>query len=269
MRKRLGYGLLFLALLLLAAISQWPAATLASLLERASNDRWRLTSPSGSIWHGAGMLLARADKNTPWRNIQNITWQIRPAELLRGRLVADISPEQGRLRLSAGISGLQAENVELRLPASAIAPLLPGALSRYRWQGMLRADGERFDCNWAGSDCQGRLEVFWREASLGEIPGIVLGDYHITLTGQGPATQIELQTLRGQLQIDGKGELTAADGLHFSGLASAPSVPIAAMAPLTADPTLDDMPNPLAALLNTLGRPTGDGKYLLEYRQTR
>lgn len=266
MRKRLAYGLLFLVLLLAAAISQWPAASLATLLARASNDQWRLASPSGSIWRGAGMLLARAGQSAPWRNVQNIAWQVRASELLRGRLVVNLAPEQGRLRLVAGMSGFQAEDIELTLPAEAIAPLLPGALGRYDWHGMLQTSGQGFACNWRRTDCRGRLEIFWRDASLAEIPGVVLGDYRIELDGQGAATQIQLQTLRGHLQIDGSGELTAGSGLRFSGLASAP---LATEFALDAARLGDRLPNPLAALLNTLGRPAGNGKYLLEYRQTR
>jgi general secretion pathway protein N len=268
MRKHLAYSLLFICLLLLALLSQWPASSLATLLARASNNQWQLATPSGSIWNGAGMLLARASPNAPWRNVQNLHWQVQPLALLRGRLSVDLQPEQGQLQLNAGPSGLQANDITLQVPAEAIAPLLPGAFGRYSWHGLLQISGRQFTCNWARTDCQGQMEILWRDAAVAEIPGVILGDYQITVLGQGAATQIQLQTLRGPLQLAGNGEFTADRGLQFSGLASVPNLP----APEQLAAALGNhnpLPNPLAALLGTLGSPTSDGKYRLEYRQTR
>ncbi|MBV2234662.1 MAG: type II secretion system protein N [Sterolibacterium sp.] len=275
MRKSLGYGLLFLCLLLLAAISQWPAASLASLLTRISNDQWHLEAPTGTLWRGSGMLLARAGKNTPWRKLQNLHWQIHASELLHGRLTIRLTPEQGQLLLVARPAGLQIEDIDLRLPAETIAPLLPGAFGRYDWHGQLHASSQRFSCNWQRNDCQGQLEIFWRDAAVAEIPGIVLGDYRIHLTGQGEQSQIHLETLRGALQITGNGTLSARNGLDFSAQASVPGLGDAGSRILGSETLinrsdrLDQRPSPLASLLETLGRPTADGRYLLEYHQTR
>lgn len=268
MRKRLTYSLLFFVLLALALLSQWPAASLASLLQRASNDQWRLTSTSGSIWRGAGMLMARAGQGAPWRNVQNLSWQVRPLALLRGRLVIDLLPEQGQLRLTARPSGLQAEQLEMTLPAEAIAPFLPGAIGRYDWHGMLQLNSTQFACNWDRSDCHGQLQVAWQAASVAEIPGITLGDYQILLNAQGAQTQLQLETLQGRLQLTGEGVLTAATGLNFTGLAALPELDKLAHGLSGQSTAAIQPPQPLAELLATLGRPDGQGRYLLEYRQT-
>ncbi len=251
MRARLAYPGCFLALLLGAAVIQWPAAALAPWLEQASGGLWRLAAAEGSIWRGAGMLLVRSSGNGPWRNAQSIRWTVLGRELWLGRVAIDLALEQGALRLVATPEGLAAENFDATLPAGGIGALLPGALGRYDWTGILRAKGAKFACTWGARQCNGAAELLWNDMTVTEISGPPLGDYQLRLFGEGPTLRINLATLRGRMQLTGHGELAAGGKLNFSGEA------------WTADGQ-----ESLNNLLGTLGRPAGGGKYRIEYRET-
>ena len=177
MRARLAYPAWFLALLLVAAVIQWPAAWLAPWLDSASGGKSRLAAASGSLWHGAGALLVRTGSNAAWRNVQSITWNVHGSELLRGRLAIDIAPEQGETRVVATPGGFAVEQLDATLPVSEIASLLPGALGRYGWTGMLHARGAQFACGWTLRECHGEIELLWNDAAVAEVPGPALGDY--------------------------------------------------------------------------------------------
>lgn len=241
---------IFILLFLLAVALQWPATWLAPLIDRASNGHWRLTAVEGRPWNGTGTLLVRAGDSTPWRIAQNVRWQLLWRELLRGRIAADLGMEQGGLRLAASAGGFAVEHVDATLPAAEIAPQLPGALGRYGWSGTLHAQGAGYRCNWSGESCNGDIDLLWNDAAVAEISGPALGDYHLHLVGEGTTLRVDLATLRGRLQLNGSGEISA-KAVHFNGEASATGADAKA----------------LDALLNTLGRPSGvPGKYLIEYR---
>lgn len=250
MRARFAYPGCFLALLLAAAIIQWPAAALAPWLERASGGLWRLAGAEGTLWRGAGMLLVRSSGDGLWRNAQSIRWSVPGRELLAGRLAIDLALEQGALRLIATPEGLAAEGFDATLPAGGIGALLPGALGRYDWTGILHAKGTNFACTWGARQCSGAAELLWSDATVTEISGPALGDYQLRLVGEGPKLRIDLATLRGRMQLTGHGELAAGGRLSFRGEAWAA-----------------DGQESLNNLLGTLGRPVGGGKYRIEYRE--
>ena len=94
------------------------------------------------------------------------------------------------------------------------------------------------------------IDLLWNDAAVAEISGPALGDYHLHLVGEGTTLRVDLATLRGRLQLNGSGEISA-KAVRFNGEASATGADAKA----------------LDALLNTLGRPSGmPGKYLIEYR---
>lgn len=251
MRLRLaGIGLLVL-FFLLAAVMLWPATALAPWVERASNGHWRLASAEGSIWNGSGMLLAHSGDSTSWHIAQNIRWRLRWSELWRGRIGVDATFEQGNSLIAVTAEGISVEQLDAILPAPVLLVLLPGALGRYNWGGNLRLSGNAFRCAWHGYACAGEIKLLWNDAEVAEVPGNTLGDYRFRLVGESQALRVDLATLRGRLQINGSGEITAR-GLRFKGEAAATG------------------PNATAldAMLNTLGRPAGTpGKYLIDYRE--
>lgn len=73
---------LILALLVLLLFT--PAGAISMGLERSSGDA-RLLAPSGKIHRGSGQLMIKH------HNWGEVSWQLRPARLLRGRLEADFA----------------------------------------------------------------------------------------------------------------------------------------------------------------------------------
>jgi len=251
MRLRLADFGIFILLFLLAVALQWPATWLAPWIDRGSNGHWRLGGVEGHPWNGSGILLVRAGDTAPWRIAQSVRWQLLWSELAAGHLAVDLSLEQGGLRLVASGSGFAVEQIRVSLPAAEVTSQLPGALGRYGWSGTLSASSAGYRCNWSAQNCNGEIDLLWNDAAVTEIPGPALGDYRLHLVGEGPTLHVDLATLRGRLQLNGSGEVSA-KSVRFSGEASA---------------TGPDAET-LGALLNTLGRPAGvPNKYLIEYRE--
>lgn len=251
MRLRLADFGIFILLLLLAVAVQWPGTWLAPWIDRSSNGHWRLAGVEGHPWNGNGILLVRAGDTAPWRIVQSVRWQLRWSELLAGRFAVDLAMEHGGLRLVASGGGFALEQIEVTLPAAEVAPQLPGALGRYGWSGALHAHGAGYRCSWGMRNCSGEIDLLWNDAAVTEIPGPALGDYRLHLVGEGATLRVDLVTLRGRLQLNGNGEISA-KSVRFNGEASATGADSEA----------------LDALLNTLGRPTGvPNKYLIEYHE--
>ncbi|TRZ97491.1 MAG: hypothetical protein D4R84_05175 [Rhodocyclaceae bacterium] len=210
-------GILFF---LLAAAILWPAASLAPWIESVSQGKLRLASAEGRLWNGNGVLLARTGDSASWRNAQNIRWQVRWSELWRGRVGVEAGFEKGDALVMLGPTGLSIEELDATLSASLIGAMLPGALGRFGWAGSLNARGKNFSCAWQSQNCQGEIEVLWKDAAVAEIPGGDLGDYRIRLVGEGQTLRFDLATLGGRLQITGSGEVSAT-ALRFNGEAGA------------------------------------------------
>lgn len=255
MRLRPGFALLFLLLLTTACLLQWPAAWLAPRLEEISHQRWRLAAASGTLWNGSGVLMTLAPTLGDWRNVQSIHWQLRGNALWRGQLGIDLQTEHGHAHLQLSPRGLSVENFDLALPADEIIGQLSGAFGRYGWGGRLHLQGKHLACDWQRKDCRGEADIFWKDATAREIPGPLWGDYRLRILGEGPALRIDVSTSQGRLKLTGHGELAHTGKLNLS---------------IEADVHAQNADTPqdtsLERLLASLGRPRGDGKYRLEYR---
>jgi len=259
MPSKLTYAAVFAAFSLPAIVFQWPAAWLQGRLEQASRGRWSLTAAEGTIWNGgATLLLAEAagggDERFDarrWRAVQNIHWKLRWNEVWLGHLTFDTTLERGSVTVSINGSEVSLEKLEAQLPAMLLGGLISGPLGRYGWGGTLHTRAAAFRCSTHSTDCRGEIELIWRDASVAEIPGPVLGSYRLGVVGEGPSVHFDLSTQEGRLQVNGHGE-AGAGGLRFSGDAAA----------VGADS------GQLNAQLRTLGRPAGvPGKYIIEYRE--
>ena len=181
MRLRLlGFTLLILFFLLAAAVL-WPATALAPWVERVSNGHWRLANAEGSLWNGNGILLAHSADSTAWHIAQNIRWQLRWGELWRGRLAVESTYDQGNSLIALTPDSLAIEQIDVTLPAPMLLVLLPGALGRYGWAGVIHARGSAFRCAWQNYSCVGEIELLWSDAAVAEVPGSKLGDYRFRL----------------------------------------------------------------------------------------
>ncbi len=255
-RQRYCLTFIFLFLLGLALLVQWPATAVSSWMESQTQGRWRLSSAQGTVWQGSGLLLMRSSEKAAWRALMNLNWHIHAAELLRGRLSIDFQPEQGQMHLVATPSGFRVESLATTLSASALTPLLPGALGRYHWDGQLHTRSSAFACGWQTKNCQGEIEILWDNAGVSEIVGPPLGNYRLILTNNESRTHLSIDTREGRLQLKAQGEITPNGQLVIQG---------EAIAPTQAGDKNDEALNALLALLM---RPQGGGRYLINYRES-
>lgn len=255
MSVRQRYFLLFILLLLLALLAQWPATVISSWMESRTHGQWRLASAQGTLWQGGGRLLTRPSDKAAWHSLMYLNWRIHPTELLYGRLAIDLQPEQGQMHFVATPSGFRVESLATTLPASALAPLLPGALGRYHWDGQLHTRSSTFACDWQAKNCQGLIEILWDNAGVSEIAGPPLGNYRLTLTHSESRTHLSIETRDGRLQLKALGEITPNGQLTLQGEAIAPTQ------------TGDRNEETLNSLLALLMRPQGEGRYLINYRE--
>ncbi len=224
-------GLTAYAVLLVATL---PASVVAPAVARASGGQARLVAASGTAWHGRGRLevsvpgLAFA--------LDSLSWRLRPASLLAGRLAFSVEASAG---------GLEARGVVSRSPAmwrlgeatvsgeaAAAARFAPLAAA---WQpgGTLAARSE--ELAWDGRAATGEASVEWREASLALSPVRPLGTWRASLTGETGGLAVAVQTVKGPLRVAGRGRLALPAGrLAFAGEARAEPAEAAALEPLLA-----------------------------------
>lgn len=189
-----------------AAVVWAPAGWLAWGVQQASQGRVALLNPSGSVWRGEAALVLAAghsgrDRFTlPTRVQWRWGWQ-------QGPQVALSSPccTAQPIALRMGRDGLQLPAGGLQLPMAVLqgwgAPWntlgLRGTLA-VQWQEM----------RWARSGAwalQGGIEVQARHVAttLTTLPDV--GSYRLRITtGEQPA--VELDTLRGALVLQGRGQ---------------------------------------------------------------
>lgn len=251
---KIGWWLAGLALALVAAVIQFPAAWLSPQVDRITQKHWRLAGVEGSLWRGSGTLFVEDRSSGTWLPAWALTWQVQWPALLKGRIATQVKfDDGGRANVSAGISGWTLDDFDFSMPAIQLATLLPGALAQYGWYGSLTAKGSGFGCDWNGSSCAGQANISWRGAGTTQLLGQPLGDYRLRLIGEGGALRWDMGTERGRLQVTGVGEISA-NTVQFNGEAFASGEDSAR----------------LETMLRAIGRPSSTpGHYLIEYREAR
>jgi general secretion pathway protein N len=243
----LGAGLLGGALL--AGLLLAPAAWLADGLARASGERLLLAEARGTVWTGSAVLVLAAGAGSrdaralPGR----LHWTLRPRWDASGPgfalalaqdcclpqpLALRVSPGLERWRLSGPLAPAGTATPKLPPPPSAVvrwpADWLAGLGTP--WNTMLPSGTLQLATpGFVLESIQGRLRFSGRAelqllgmaARLSTLPW--LGDYRLALSGdaeRGDAATLELVTLRGPLQLTGRGQI-AAGRVRFQGMAQA------------------------------------------------
>ncbi len=204
----LKQGLLFLALLVAAILVRAPATVWDESLRRLSHDQLALIDAQGSLWHGEARLAVRDPEDGARIPLTPIRWRWQPLDLLRARVSWSMSVAGlPAFALSASPMGVAANSVAIQLPVRAVLDQIPNTLARAGWRGDFSLNIERWQCNWRRL-CNGHAELFWRGAASDLFPGRQFGNYHLAVEGQGADIQLRLDTLNGEVLLNGSGRIS-------------------------------------------------------------
>ena len=231
-------GLIALLLALTAAVTvvvRAPAAWLGDWLE--GHTRVRLLDARGTVWHGSafiGFSNGREITLVPGR----IEWQvdgIRPGGIGARLTHAWLSSP---LQVSLAREGVAFAKGSARLPAGVLASagapfntLKPGGTLEASWT----------DTVLRGAALTGEVQIDWRDASSALSTVAPIGSYRLRVTGRGDGSALQLATLSGPLQLQGRGRIQGSR-IRFNGTAGAEA----------------DMRPALNGLLGVLGMRSGD-----------
>lgn len=199
-RTLVATGLGLYALILLAAA---PATLLDRGLRDASEGRVRLAEASGTVWSGAGRLQTRDPRGRAGLS-EGVKWRLRGFNPLRAKLVFRVELASGlrAFPLSFSWSGLEVAGAEFQLPAVALGHLLPQlAPLGLRGEAHVQIPRLAFGTN----SVHGGAALQWRGAGSALTPVSPLGDYEFRVEAAGTEGRSTLTTLRGPLQLDGRG----------------------------------------------------------------
>ena len=235
-----GANLAVFVLLLIATVAatvamRAPAAWLGDWFE--GHSRVRLLDARGTVWQGSALLGISDGRETtliPGR----IEWTI--DDIGPQRIAARVSHPWFTMPLAVSVdsTGMRIAKGTARLPAGVLAgagapfnTLRPGGVLEVAWS----------DTEIRGTALKGELQVDWRDAQSALSTVTPLGTYRLTVRGSGGVPAIDLRTLAGPLQMQGKGTVEGSR-IRFNGVA-------------TAEPS---MLGALNGLLGLLGMRSGD-----------
>lgn len=206
--------LTLIALVIVAFAAILLARLPASWLLPTSGATFRCASVEGSLWSGycSGLEVGGA-------SLGELTWQLRPARLLLGKLAAHLDVEHppgtsARADVEIGLGGtVVAHDVTASLPIDpallpGVPPTLTGmlhldlALARVTKKGVVRA-------------LEGRIEAM----DLVDHSGYVtpLGSFAVTFPGGTAEPTGGVRDLGGPLAVEGKLRLTPQPGYDLTG----------------------------------------------------
>lgn len=226
-----------------------PASIMAWAIASASERKVILEQPEGGLWRGHAANIGVDPGGLGVQKFGKVSWKVAALRLVVGELRIEVKAE-GHAN-GTGTLILQPQSIRLlqarfALPALAIASFFP-ALQFVQPGGEVTLQTD--DLVFAGNSVAGKAEALWNDASSPFTAVKPLGTYRAKVEStQGPA-QVEIMTVAGALQINGRGTWSPETGFAFSGVARA--VPAEA-------PRLRD-------LLRLLGPEDGNGNHAFRY----
>jgi len=176
----------------------------------------RLLDARGTLWHGSALIgfsNGREITLVPGR----IDWQVDgvgPAGISARLTHAWLSTP---LRVSLAREGVSFGKGAARLPAGVLASvgapfntLKPGGTLEASWT----------DTALRGAALTGEVQIDWRDASSALSTVAPIGSYRLRVTGRGDGPALDLVTLSGPLQMQGRGKIEGSR-IRFNGTAGA------------------------------------------------
>jgi Type II secretion system (T2SS), protein N len=235
-----------------ARIIEAPAnARLAAKFGNAIN----VAQITGTIWSGQGQLnigTTGRPANVP------ISWQFAPRALVKLRLAFDVVAQSDRLSgtATAGIGFRTIEMSQVNISADAtLVSAFNNLASLAGPRGVLRltqpADERVTFAWWGGPSMNGALHAKAENLAVATLFPRPVGTYDLNITFRETLAEFAFTDTSGILKFDGSGQVRFAPQREFQFRGHAmPS---------------RDVPMLLAALL-PLGRPTLDGRVLIDYK---
>ena len=214
MTRAIGIALLLTLASAVTVVIRAPAAWLGDWLEARS--KVRLIDARGTVWQGSALLGFSDGRETtvvPGR----VEWRV--TGLNTARVQAQIAHPwlQQPLQVAFGAQGVHFAKGGARLPAGVLASagapfntVRPGGILELAW-----TDGEL-----RGAALNGEVQIDWRDARSALSTVAPLGSYRLRITGAGAPPSMELLTLAGPLQMQGKGTMQGSR-IRFNGIAGA------------------------------------------------
>ena len=219
-----------LAAYALALIATAPATLIDARLEQASAGGLRLAEASGTMWSGSGQIEI-LDANRRSGIAKSIAWRIRPAYLLRGKLLYEIVLDQATrsFPVTISLSRIEVADADINLPAATLGLGVP-KMAALGLTGDMLLHVTRLALG-RGS-IEGNATLQWHGAGSAFTRISPLGDYELRLEGSGAGAKAALRTLQGPLQLDGQGSWTSGSKPVFQGSARVPPQQMQQLAPL-------------------------------------
>jgi len=198
-RHGLGVALLGVGLYLIFLVVTVPAYWLGEGLLRMTAGSIRLQHASGSLWHGAGLLLIGPHGVM-------VEWDIQPAWLLLGKARIRLHSRNDsslRATLTIGYRQLGLHDTEAELPAAVVGAFYPPA-AFIAPTGKLRFSSAETEIGSNGMTGEAKLSWLGAGGKLGGVGEV--GDYQLTATGNNGVAMLRLETLRGDIAITGNGQ---------------------------------------------------------------
>lgn len=179
-----------------------------------------MVEAQGTLWSGTGQLEIR-DSSGRTGVAQSLAWHMQPASLLRGHLVYLLNLAQSTPPVTVTVSASQIEitNADISLPATVLGLAIP-KLAPLGLSGDLSLHVANLSV--ASGHMQGNTTLQWHDAGSTFTTVSPLGDYELTLNGDGTTTQALLRTVQGPLKLDGKGSWANGDKPNFMATAQVP-----------------------------------------------
>lgn len=230
------------AALYLAALAMLaPATLLDAVSSRGSDGRVRLTAAHGTLWSGRAEVALREGR------------AIVRAGAIRWRLTGIAAGPALAFRIDAGagpflthvsLSRIEVREAALSLPARALAVAVP-QLATIEPTGEVRLRVSRLALTSEGAS--GDAMVEWSNAGSGLTKVAPLGAYQVRVVHTGSALEATLRTVRGPLELEGRGGWMPGGKPAFAALARATA-----------------HESELKPLLGLIGVPRGDGSFELK-----
>jgi Type II secretion system (T2SS), protein N len=200
-----GYAL-FLLITLPAYWADW-------LVSRTSHNAVRIQQPEGTLWGGRGNLVIQGAGQE--RMQTRIAWELQTLRLFTGKLQVRLRALDNNPALNAtiraGYQHLSIHDVEATLPVSVLSAFNP-AVDLVAPSGRLQITAQQATLTPAG--LEGGVQLTWLDAGarMGGLNDI--GDYRLVVNGRGPAAELRIETLRGDVGVTAQGEWqTQGEGL--------------------------------------------------------